>query len=173
MIAKEDTLPRAGSLILVSGRVTIVDLQAVRPLFDMYTDLIAIGKAPLPDWGAAKPSDRKKMLSMLIKYLDSAPLGVQLVFETPTASLWGTINPKNLRESVGDLNIKHGPTLSETWHMLAIVDVVGSATKPRTAGLPDFLGGLLQASSELLKLLGKPATAVGVTPLLLFRKLDA
>jgi hypothetical protein len=161
----------AGQLVLLSGSVTLFDMEDILPLFDIYVDMVSMGKLPSPDWaGKEKGGERKRSFAMVKNFLGSYTLGLQLVFETESVPVWGTLNPGCLRENVSDLTLKHGPKLSGVWHMLAIVDVVsGSMASP--TGLPDVLTGLAQAGVEMVKLIGKPANQRGVTPLLLFRKL--
>ena len=172
LIASDPAKAAVGSLVLLNGSVTVLDMRSISTFFDIFIDMVAIGKAPNPEWAGKGKEEKKRTFSMIKKYLDAAALGVQIIFRSGRISVWGTLNPTYLRESVGDLTTKHGPRLSGEWHLLAIVDSVGPHEVMDGTGLSDLLKAVITGNNEMIKILGRPADNTGVTPLVLFRKLQ-
>lgn len=107
------------------------------------------------------------------KKIAKLPWSVNVLLETEKISAWGAINQQYLRDNPNSLLLKYGPTFSnQKWYMLAIVDIFGEPTPNSTnSRLPPLMKSLMAASDATRMIIGRPNDFVGVTPVIIFRKL--
>lgn len=169
---KENQTPyQVGDIIIETGQLFMVNFDAMKPVFNLLTDTKK-KKNFLQD-AAFRGTQHEK--SQFIDCFDLAihimPMTTQVYFKTETRVIWGMIDGANSREPIGNVILKYGPSFPGIWHMLAIVDIVDDA-EADTSCIPEPVRGLSGLPDKLRPLFGRPSGLIGVTPLLLFRKLS-
>lgn len=176
-----------GSLVLLHGDITILNFAIMRDFMDVLPDMVPAegGDPALPK--KARRHEAKKTrreteygLKVMRGISTMVPWTVQVVVEDGSGmTAWGAISADNLRDAPGNLALKHGPTLAGKWFMLAIVDVLPqddavddlAEAAERAAKYPGTISGMIQAGYGIRNAFGRPQEHLGVTPLLIFRKL--
>ncbi len=162
---------RVGDIILATGELYMVNFDAMKPVFNLLTDTKK-RKNFLQDAALRGiPQEKAFIADALDLAVHIMPMTIQVYFKTETRIIWGMIDGANSREPIGNVVLKYGPSFPGTWHMLAIVDVVGDSVAD-TSFIPEVARGLSGMIDKLRPLFGRPSGLVGVTPLLLFRKLS-
>lgn len=101
--------------------------------------------------------------------------------------MWCSLREDGLVVSASDLTLKHGVTVSGRWNMLGVldalpeIDAAGNLTAEAVEAaqgnvLPSasaFGELMLQLTPAIRGLLGRPHTAYGMTPVLIFREITA
>jgi hypothetical protein len=90
---------------------------------------------------------------------------------------WCTLLAEGLSTSTNDLMLKHGASIPGDWTVLGVLDSLPRVS-PENAPAPDFtdmeeIGVKLMDTFVLStrNMLGRPAGAYGLTPLLIFREI--
>jgi len=171
-----------GNIILLNGQISILNFETYKHFIAMMPHLMQAGETPSPESPTQKKhrkhfekEEKKKQESVLniIKgFSDIVPWGIQVIMEsTDGIDAWGALKTDNLRDAPGNLTLKYGPTLSGRWYMLAIVDIVGAVSFANPLNLSPQIIGLMEAGHGMRGSFGRPDNQIGVTPLLIFRKL--
>lgn len=178
-----------GRIVVVSGALSICDLRVLRPMWAPMVSLMG-DRIEVPEQFqnrrerraaqrkaqkvAPPPADRSKetFLEVMSNFLGGMPHAVQGTLEGDAGSVWFTMNPSRMSPSPEELALEHGDVVPGVWHVVGVVDAmpgpVESGTVP-TAGAPMVTRPIMEQVREQF---GRPDTAYGVTPLMLFRKLD-
>ncbi len=176
---KEDpTEYRLGDIILVSGQLSLVNFDVVAPI----TRLLAEGQSDNTQGINRKerrasqkqpqaPASKPREADILRAVPDIVPLTVQLYLKNATHLIWGLIEGSGSREPISNIVLKYGPGIPGLWHLLALVDVVEDEEQ-KFDFLPKVALQLSESSRAMRPLFGRPKNCIGVTPLLLFRKLS-
>lgn len=171
MIKKDIDKARLGDMILASGHIKIFDVAMVQQMMPAAKKLARNG---------AKGSSGKKhvhdldLAEEIIKFL---PKSVQIeMADTEGNLLWTSVNPENLTIPPGDMLLKYGPVIPGKWHVLGLLDAHRDgewedpdAPYPNNDNeFKDSMSGL----SMMMKIqVGRPENFLGITPLLIFRKI--
>jgi hypothetical protein len=92
-------------------------------------------------------------------------------------TIWYPLSDEFVVGSIGDLILKHSTNVSGKWHIVGVVDAVPDEFVPLSIdaflatpikSLEQFVKGLARVSRTIL---GRPATAYGVTPIVIFRQI--
>lgn len=195
LLVENVTGARFGQLLHAKGQLGVMDITMLRAAWDVKTIQTQIksgmhaGGGKSQHTAAAKAEKRKadELADFMIDMLKIMPHAVQAFFATPTGErIWGTLTAENLVTQPGDLALKHGIMIPGEWSIVAIVDALPT---PEVAD-DDFEGRAQQAVIETISLLGgspisqvalhvapaaklllgRPNSAYGVTPLLIFRE---
>jgi hypothetical protein len=121
----------------------------------------------------------------ILQLLKLLPHAVQArVTNENGTTVWSNLREDCLVISTADLALKHGPTISGEWNVLGILDaepdvnIDGPESPSRSqvlalAALADSPFAQSMAHlSPFIRQLGRPATAHGITPILIFRKVS-
>lgn len=101
--------------------------------------------------------------------------------------VWCSLKEEGLVVSASDLTLKHGLTVSGVWTMVGVldalpeVDINGMPTATALSEIIDTqavgvspIGELMQHLTPAIRgILGRPSTAYGITPLVIFRQVTA
>ena len=101
------------------------------------------------------------------------------------AAVWCSLREDGLVVSASDLTLKHGVTVSGRWNMLGVldampeIDAAGEVTPSGIEAAQDLISFgaspfgdlMLHLTPAIRGLLGRPANAYGMTPLLIFREI--
>ena len=91
---------------------------------------------------------------------------------------WFTLKRDNMKSSMPDLTLKYGLSLGAGWCAFSIIDTIPQEENTKHSRFlgsekgNDFEEGIIGTVKELRKLLGKPTGFIGITPIIIFRKLD-
>ena len=91
---------------------------------------------------------------------------------------WFTLNQEHLKTSMLELTLKYGLSIGNGWRAFYIIDTIPQKENNKhtrflgTEKNGEFETGIVETVIELRKAIGKPTGFIGVTPLLIFRKLD-
>lgn len=199
MIVRDLATARIGQLLLVSGDLVLFDLALIQQLWHIGPFKAQFLKAltnATDDEPATNRQERRKQGRDPGRRAGSVPTG-EIAFEVlkhlPHAtlatidqaghSIWATLKQNSLVVSATDLLLKHGARISGRWSMIGILDAMpdsereteadalAEAMAPLSLGaLGLMVGGLAPAVRGML---GRPPSAHGMTPLLVFREVLA
>ncbi|MFT2133180.1 hypothetical protein [Stenotrophomonas maltophilia] len=157
-----------GQIVLVSGNLSLFDIDLVKRLWDGMTAYMALEGAGKSSPKAAQ-AERKKM-ELAGKVIKDLPPALQLTINDGHDEVWAQLNAQYMTLDPHSMTMKHGPNVQGTWHVVAILDAVPdeivTSSRRDTAQFIDMMYPLM---GGLRNLIGRPATSYGVTPLLLFR----
>jgi hypothetical protein len=177
-----------GQFVLVTGTLVILDLAVLKQVWDMpkIRELMLSGisggiQNPFPKSGAKKLNQHdqnKEILTFMLNIIKLFPHGMQARLFTPNDEIvWCSLRDDGLIGSSTDLLFKHGATISGTWNILGVLDALPDS---KTEGLNDeqtktfgpevAAHAMLTLSPVARMMLGRPAEAYGLTPLLVFRQ---
>jgi hypothetical protein len=198
MLERDLSAARIGQFVLVAGELAILDVPVLRQLWELPIVRSSIRSGVPAGAGiqieARNRAERRKenrqqqqkrettieqdpveFILQTVKYLPHA-IQATLTANNHTA-IWCSIREDSLVGSSADLMLKHGAILSGTWHIVGILDAlpeVGESDVPIAAALGN--SPLAQAAQSLApivrQMMGRPAHAYGLTPLLIFRQIS-
>jgi hypothetical protein len=99
------------------------------------------------------------------------PWSLQLIFRAGDITAWGAIKTDNPRDAPGSHTLKHGPSLGGKWYMLGVVDGNPDETSDIFKGVPDAIQPIISVATAIKDSFGRPDNLIGITPLLIFRKI--
>lgn len=174
MIKHDDRSALVGNFVLLNGKISILDFGNYQYFIDILPGLIqseATQKQGKDSKKDSKQKENEEIKSFLQLMSNIVPWSIQLIISSENLLGWGAINSNNLRDDPGNLMLKHGPTLVGNWYMLGIVDALDSQFGQTSASYPQTISGLMQANDTIRETFGRPQHFVGITPLMVFRKL--
>ena len=138
-------------------------------------------------------SDTSSPKSVLENQLESAFSLLGMLPHTVQARLrvngdevvWCSLREDGLVVSASDLTLKHGATVSGRWNMLGVLDALPDGNEAdKSTGLEAFgvgdpfgpspFGDLMLTMTPAVRgLLGRPSSAYGMTPLMIFREISS
>jgi hypothetical protein len=137
-----------------------------------------------PPAGPRQAKASPSAVELGIEVMNSMPLTVQRRLATTSGdAYWCSLSVEGLTSSPGDLMLKHGVLLGGEWSMLGILDALPSQrlsdqqselqNAMTIATLGPLVGGIGVMADALRPMIGRPADAYGITPLLVFREVAA
>lgn len=171
MISSNLTLARPGNIILIQGKAYILD-------FGVFENMLQILPYMVTTEGSGPRADRKKHVKDMKSGVDIlkglakiVPWSIHLLMESEGVTTWGAIKKEQFRDDPANLALKYGSCLAGEWYMLGIVDIIADLDTSHNPSFPDIVRSLIQAVNAMRPAFGRPDNFIGVTPLLLFRKL--
>jgi hypothetical protein len=191
---------RIGQFVLVSGTLAVLDLPMLQQLWEVPIVQATIKSgvpAAAPQLQTGQPrnrSDRRRdnrkptvhptiaedpvgFMIGLIKYL---PHLIQARLKTnDNIAIWCSLREESLVVSSADLVLKHGTVLTGTWTIVGILDAMPEHLDPQSPDPSSVLDDAPLAHPArtlgplVRQLMGRPAQAYGITPLLIFREVSA
>jgi hypothetical protein len=188
---------RIGNLVLISGSLSLFDLSVIKAAWEipgvktmMLKALSAQdGQEAAPAGGSRQARRRHARDKSGPAALPEREVGFEMLKNLPHATLaaldvgsanvWTTLREDSLVVSASDILLKHGVNIAGVWNMVGILDAfpddggsalhnfVGAAS---LGALGEFVGTFGPATRALL---GRPAESFGMTPLLIFREVNA
>lgn len=171
MIKTDIDNARLGDLILASGHIKIFDVAMVQQMMPAAKKLARSGgKGP----AAKQHAHNLDMAEEIVKFL---PKSVQIeMADTEGNLLWTSVNPENLTIPPGDMMLKYGPVIPGKWHVLGLLDAHQDgewedpdAPYPQTNN--EFKESMSGLSMMMRMQVGRPENSLGITPLMIFRKI--
>ena len=199
MIVRDLSTARIGQLLLVSGDLILFDLSLIQKLWHIgpfkaqFLRALANANSDEPSGNRqerrkqgrdpARRSDSIQPEEIAFEVLKHLPHATLATIDRAGHNIWATLKENSLVVSATDLLLKHGARISGRWNMIGILDampdgetdaesdVVAEAMAPLSLGaLGIMVGGLAPAVRGML---GRPPSAHGMTPLLVFREVSA
>jgi len=129
---------------------------------------------------AQKPAVETSAAAMAFEILKIMPHTVQATIRGKDWTVWSSLREDSLVIPGSDLLLKHGVAVAGSWNMLGVLDAVPDEGEENTinqilaAISLGAIGGQIvgQLAPAVRQLLGRPATAFGMTPLLIFREVS-
>lgn len=172
-VSKDVATANLGQLVLIRGRLQIVDLRMAQELWEPILSL----QAGQMKSEAKTPSERKSALKhaedskQQIKLISKLPHTMQMRLLNPEFQAWSTLKPSALTINSEDLAFKHGASMPGEWLTLAVLDARPSDDDDFV--VPERLGdvesGMLQMLLGLRMFFGRHTLDYGVTPIAIFR----
>lgn len=132
-------------------------------------------------------SEDEKAQRAALELLPSLPHAVQAcIFDDNELAVWCSLREEALATPASDLLLKHGCRVAGQWSMIGILDaypeegpnaaadaslehIYQELAAARLGGLGALIGSI---APPIRQMLGRPATAYGVTPILIFREVS-
>ncbi len=172
MISIDPATAQPGNIILIQGKTYILDFGVYENMLQILPYMMVqteeIGSRTVRK---KHQKDMKSGLDLLKGLAKIVPWSIHLLMESKSATAWGAIKKEHFRDDPANLALKYGPSLAGDWYMLGIVDAVAAPDPADDSTFPEIVRSLIQAVSTMRPVFGRPDNFIGVTPLLLFRKL--
>lgn len=174
-IQRDISTARIGSLVLLSGRPQIIDIKFMQDIWEPAVNFV-LGNQKITHKNKTEASSAKAAMANLNEIFRKMPPSPQMLLCDENENLtWACIKEEHMVVSTSSLALTHGDAISGNWHVLGVLDAVPNeyASEP----LPLWKSELLQAASNLLgsirEMMGRPTNAYGITPVLIFRTINA
>jgi len=186
-----------GQFVLLQGTLSVYDLDLVGKMWNLKS-VKRMMNASLPQIPSVSKSQKnnpqvKQMLVSAHRAKSQAEQGLELFSElaphlphTVQAivrngshdEIWCTLARDGLNMTTSDILLKHGMNVPGTWAVLGILDAAPDHEDHNSIsdelGPNDMVAGIFRAMAPLVRqLFGRPESAFGVTPLLIFREVEA
>lgn len=160
-----------GSLVMVKGTVTLLDIKMLKNMWEPAMDLI-VSATPTTHSNKASKQQMRNHLGVIGKILDHLPPSVQMRLQTDDGEAWASLPSEHMIVNPGDLALKHGGRIEGEWHVLAVLDAKPDSELSHTyATGSDFANGMLQMMDGIRTAVGRPCQSYGVTPIAMFRSI--
>ena len=173
MICPDPTVAASGNILLLQGRIGLLDFDLCEGLFALLPEVAQQKDAFSGDLFKRRhsPQPEQRPSEFLKKVANLVPDSVTVLMKHADMSVWGAVRRESLFSASGQLAMQSGPVLPGDWSMLAIVDVPISGVEGEIDGLSRFAEGLLRGLEGMRSVIGMPKQCLGVTPLAVFRRL--
>lgn len=174
-----------GDLVILNGKLLCYDLSALTAMMnsDAMIDFIAAGIEDRDEFhGRSKKAIeeiKKNEASVIRSLLKELPLGLGFVFVTDAAHYWFSVKRDCLSLRDLDVPLKFPAHISGEWNVIGIVDAKSNdhinglekVMKMEIDGLlPAMPLNMLQLVGVISGMFGRPYTACGLSPLIVFRE---
>lgn len=169
---RQITDARIGSIVLSKGHLSVFDLPWLKEIFSDSKALQDLQNL----WSKSTTITQQQKLVMRIMRL--MPFPIQSLLDAEGTRIWAVLNPESLLISARSLFLEFGSSLSGEWAILGTVDAIPSEKEPEER-LPanheaaGTLFDLMRHFDSLSEALGRPRIAYGVTPIIIFRQVQA
>lgn len=182
---------RIGQFVLATGQLAAFDLALLREAWKLpAVRKVILQEATKSNQGKNAKEREQERLSTdgAFEMLKIMPHAIQATIRGEGWSVWATLRETSLAISASDLLLKHGVGISGQWSMLGVLDaapnsdVDGSNEQSMLYILDQLLGAASlggiagqavgQLAPAVRMMLGRPADAFGMTPLLIFREVS-
>lgn len=169
------SLSTPSSIVLCSGTAQIVDISFLQRVWAPASKFFT---------SQAKKEKRAKSVvagmghsaSIVGEILNVMPPNPQMNLQQRSGErVWGVLKPDAIVVNAATLGMMHGDQLSGEWHVLGILDALpDDQTSPEEPieGLGPLMGPVALIVGQLRELMGRPPSAYGITPALIFRKIS-
>lgn len=181
-----------GKFVRVTGSLQIVDIGLIRGAYELSTfkALVRAGESDAPADSRHKnrrsshiksASKEPSSIDFAFEMLGILPHTVQAIITDKNKSIWSTLKHDCMAISSSDLVLKHSLEIPGEWSMVGILDALPECQLPQAPDdiLPmiaerGFGVGFLSLLAPLTRrFLGRQADNYGMTPLLVFRDIEA
>lgn len=162
-----DASANLGSIILMDNcHLRIIDFASMDGLWEPSAKLFL----------ATQPEDAPPLLNEMLGILKAMPQVIHAHFVTSEAFLWSSLQINGLTIPTTDLTLKYGGAVPGAWNVLYVIDAWADGGEPPDLtnwSASDLTNAVLNAMHLLKSTLGRPSSWIGVTPLMIFRRISA
>ncbi|EEV6362773.1 hypothetical protein EJK41_21875 [Escherichia coli] len=175
---------RLGSTVLCKGKMRIFDISVFQKSVPFIAKMMEMGQPKLPP--KAKKSNfnvEEQFIApgvtfgMMKEVLNIVPNTLQVDFINDAAqTIWMTINRDYLTINPDDMVLKYGSNLPGEWYVIGFIDALPEAEEDMMDNLffepnqmKDGITGMLSGIRDLA---GRSSNSYGMTPLVIFRKIQ-
>jgi hypothetical protein len=174
-----------GQIILLRGHLQIVDFNTLHQLWKPIQKIIQEESIIQQQGQLNRTQKRSREVKIQLdqarkqqadeieltgSILTALPALIQLKCFNEKYEAWGTLNPQHMLCSPSDLAFKFGPGVPGKWTVVGLLDAKPHEENPISKTNTDLEKGLLTAMTYMRYFLGRPASAWGITPLLIYRE---
>jgi hypothetical protein len=191
MLKTEVENARIGDLMILPGRLNLVDLQIFARSFEAMAGATASATRTenRKERRAAQNRTKREEISTIpspasagdslsFKILASLDQPLMMLFQTEQNRFWSTIDPTCVIGGSTHLHLKYGATIGGDWHMIGILDCLpgdGGSDITQTGricgdGINTFNSAIQSVIRELRIIMGRPGDCYGITPLIIMRE---
>jgi hypothetical protein len=183
---------RMGQFAIVSGHLMIMDLAMLKAAWEQPDIKKVVRESAKPIVAKANSREQRRAakppvvneIDILFALLKLLPHSLQARVLSDGFSVWCSLDESAVVGRASDLMIKHGTLIGGQWTMVGVVDAfpydpeyVTENGEPLAAILASLattpVGQLaVQLAPIAQQLLGRPPTAYGMTPLMIFREVS-
>lgn len=176
---------KLGQMVLLSGRLQVLDLGTLRNMWTPITKLKQIidqeqlrsstnremrRNQNVKKNVDAAAKDEEKKLSLVFDLLKGMPDLVQIKIASNDSDAWGNLDPANMLTKYEELPFKYGPTMPGEWLIVGILDALPDCVDNEGCyAATDFEQAMLPAMTFMREFMGRQPRAYGVTPLVIYR----
>jgi hypothetical protein len=181
LLNREVSTAALGEIVMVRGALSVLDLRVLK----------AAWESPLVQSLAGQPGENNAnpMANLIgLEALRIMPHSVQATMRTPEQeTAWMMLDETSLVGNASDFMLKHGVQIGGAWRIVGVLDahpdheVLQEMPQPRFAQDNLFLAAMQQNNNIIGTLaaalapmarfvMGRPGSAYGLTPLLIFRE---
>lgn len=191
---------RIGQLVLITGDLTVFNLALFKELWPLPSVRSAILRAAQasnePAAGTPNRNERRRQerqkassgeppspIEVGLELLNVLPHGMLAVVRHGSLDVWSSLREADMVVAPSDLLLNHGVRIAGSWAMLGILDALPDDPASETENVLSqitsaislgSLGAVIgQLAPQIRAMLGRPAAAYGMTPLLIFREVSA
>lgn len=161
-----------GRLVLLSGKLGISDISLLKDASDALLKQVAEDKASLEN----NLNKRKKIYDQEIKankhifdFLKQIPYSLEARLLLNGDEVWMTLNREEIIGSAYEINFKHGDFLSGNYYVLGVLDATPNDDYSNHQHQNELRVAMSSMTQELKKLMGRPNSCYGITPIAIFR----
>ena len=168
------TQAKPGQIVLLSGRMQMVDLVLMNDLLEPALDMELSNMPSLTDAHRRKKREKAEENGTLIKMFSALPKLLQVRIFDDTKSAWCTIRHVDMMQDSFSIAMKHGVTVRGQWHVLAVLDALPDDTELDEKAfeyMTDLDNGYFTALLHIRTMMGRRFNEYGISPLAIFRKL--
>jgi hypothetical protein len=161
-----------GSLVLLSGKLGISDISLLKDISDIMLKQAAEEKAQ----AEPNPKKRKQVYEQEIKsnkhiaeFLKHIPYSLEARLILDNDEVWMTLNREEIIGSAYEINFKHGDFLSGNYYVLGVLDATPNDDYSNHQHQNELRVAMSIMTQELKKLMGRPNSCYGITPIAIFR----
>lgn len=198
MVRNDIASAAIGQFVLVSGQLLLLDLAMLKSAWEkppiqrlmkagMNHQLKSSGRNREQRRAAEKSalSQGEAQFEVLVALLSMMPHAVQVRLIGNNVNVWCTLEEGAIAGLSSNLILKHGALLGGSWNMLGVLDASpydpefknddGEGEAEIFARIAETMVGALAARLGPITrtVMGRPPSAYGVTPLLIFRDVSA
>lgn len=180
LLNRDPERAKLGQFVLLSGSLSIQDMQLFKAMIEnpilkrWIGSLLGGDEAPSGPRQAKSHAKTPSESEMVMALMPLLPHLVQATVHAGPLSFWCALDPDRLSLSTGDLQLKHGSRIEGNWSMLGVLDAMPTGSSPLFQPSEEgLLSGISALSDFLRPLIGRPAGAFGITPLIIFREVLA
>lgn len=181
-IHRELDAGQLGSLVLLEGRLSVVDVSVIKEFMEPAADFM-IGTMPsITDSHKKKKAEMAKALKPALKFIQEVPYALEgkLLVETGEfredgvplcTEVWMTLSRNEMSNAGLDINFKHGEFMSGKWYVLGVLDAIPFDDFTYYTDQNEIKSLVTQTMTMLKEQFGRPSVAFGMTPIAIFRVL--
>lgn len=175
---------QVGNLFITKGYIQVLDIRVLKELWPfVFAHAKKMEDVQKPQGNrherraaAKNTGGQPDIEKAIIDGMKHLPHSLQMHMLSESLVLWATLNPENMLVLPEDFLLKHGSAVPGEWHLVGILDSVSPINAMPIwgdLGLSPVSNAMMAAAEDIRVQFGRPAGALAVTPLALFRTVDA